>query len=602
MTCPIRVPLFILFLTIIPFSLTQSSSPCPLRGPDFPPPTTPSHSHAVQNAKQNLTSSLQAALLNATAYSLQDFNATSFSLDVYSIHEQQSLFTYHFSAPALAHPTQGVATVDSNTIYRIGSASKLLTVYTYLVEAGDVSFNHPITEYVPELASYAASHAAALQSNEIDFVDWNSVTVGALASQLAGIPRDFAPGATSDAYFSSVGLPPVPAVNASFCGGDQVQLPCDRAAFFSSFFVEHPIEPSFATPIYSNVAYQLLAYALTNITSKPFPELFDRSLRQPLKLDSTSYGFPKSNASSIIPINASISWYDVDLLDESPAGAYYSSIRDLRALGISILNSSLLRPAQTRRWMKPASFTADPDAAVGAPWEILRAPTDRQSWMYTKNGAIGLYASNLALLSDYDVGFTVLAAGTGAYTNVNILSNLLAETIVPALETAAREEAGIVYAGSYEVTGAEGANSSMTVVVDDQKPGLGVTKLIYNGADVFSYLGGLLGAGGTTEGTVSVRLYPTSLRSITDGVQKVGWRAVYELLSGPTASEASRDSCISWANVDQVTYGGVGIDEFVFEIGGNGKATSVEPRVLRSRFARTNSSRASQGYSKMRAL
>lgn len=171
MTLSIRVSLFILNLAIIPFSLAQSSSPCPLLGPDFPSPITPSNSHAVQNAKQNLTRSLQAALLNATAYSLQDSSATSFSLDVYSIHEQQSLFTDHFSAPALAHPAEGVATVDSNTVYRIGSISKLLTVYTYLVEVGDVSFNHPITEYVPELASYAASHAEALQSNDVDFVD-----------------------------------------------------------------------------------------------------------------------------------------------------------------------------------------------------------------------------------------------------------------------------------------------------------------------------------------------------------------------------------------------------------------------------------------------
>lgn len=222
----------VLYLIAIPSSLAQSTKPCPLLGPDFPPPVSLINRDAIQNAKQKLTHSLQAALLNATIYGQFDPNATSFSLDVYSIHEKNSLFTYHFSAPALAHPAEGVATVDSNTIYRIGSVSKLLTVYTYLIQVGDVSFNEPITNYVPELASYAASHSAALQSNEIDFVDWNSITVGALASQMAGIPRDFASGAASDADLASFGLPPVPAVNVSICG-EPTELPCDRAGMVS---------------------------------------------------------------------------------------------------------------------------------------------------------------------------------------------------------------------------------------------------------------------------------------------------------------------------------------------------------------------------------
>lgn len=578
----------ILHLVTIPPSLARSTNPCPLLGPDFPPPSDLLNSHVIQNAKQNLSHSLQAALLNASIYGQLDSNATSFSLDVYSIRETQPLFTYHFSAPALAHPAQGVATVDSNTIYRIGSISKLLTVYTYLIEVGDVSFNQPITKYVPELASYAANHATALQSNEIDFVDWNSITVGALASHMAGISRDFAFGAALDAQLVSVGLPPVPSVNSSFCG-DAIQVPCDRAAFFSNFFVQHPVEPPFSTPIYSNSAFQILAYALTNITSKSFPDLLDSSLLHPLQLNSTSYGLPQGNT-SIVPINATISWYDLDLLDESPAGAYYSSIHDLRILGTSILSSSLLHPAQTRRWMKPVTFTADPNLAVGAPWEISRSPTNRQSWMYTVTGGLGLYSSSLALLPDYEVGFTVLAAGTGASTSVDTLSKILPAIFVPALETAVREEAGSAYAGTYALAGAEGASSILTVVADDQKPGLGVTRWFNNGTDILQLLGWLRATDGQTEGNISVRLYPTGLQSQNDSIKKVSWRAVYELLSAPSASGAGAGSCDSWFNVDGLTYGGVGIDEFVFEIGRDGKATSVEPRALRSKFSKSRTS------------
>jgi CubicO group peptidase (beta-lactamase class C family) len=81
--------------------------------------------------------------------------------------------------------TLGVKNVDSHSQYRIGSISKLFTVYTFLIEAGDVKFNDPITKYVPELAA-AARH----EQNAVDSVDWESVTVGNLASQMSGIGRD----------------------------------------------------------------------------------------------------------------------------------------------------------------------------------------------------------------------------------------------------------------------------------------------------------------------------------------------------------------------------------------------------------------------------
>lgn len=237
--------------------------------------------------------------------------------------------------------------------------------------------------------------------------------------------------------------------------------------------------------------------------------------------------------------------------------------------------------------MKPVTFTADPNLAVGAPWEISRSPTDRQSWIYTVTGGLGLYSSSLALLPDYEVGFTVLAAGTGASTSVDILSKMLPAIFVPALEIAAREEAQIAYAGTYGLAGVEGANSILTVVADDQKPGLGVTRWFNNGTDILQLLGWLRATDGQTEGNISVRLYPTGLQSKSDSIKKVSWRAVYDLLSAPSASGTDAGNCDSWCNVDGLTYGGVGIDEFVFELDRDGKATSVEPRALRSKFPKS---------------
>ena len=103
--------------------------PCPLLGPDVPPPTLLSSDTAIATAKSTLMSKLTAALKVSTEYSV-NADTISFSLDVFDTHG--SLFNYHHSAPGLAKPTEGVSTVDSNTIYRLGSCSKLWTVYLYL--------------------------------------------------------------------------------------------------------------------------------------------------------------------------------------------------------------------------------------------------------------------------------------------------------------------------------------------------------------------------------------------------------------------------------------------------------------------------------------
>lgn len=248
--------------------------------------------------------------------------------------------------------------------------------------------------------------------------------------------------------------------------------------------------------------------------------------------------------------------------------------------------------------MKPHAFTSDPTVAVGAPWEILRTPgLNRTSYMYTKSGNLGTYAAEVAYLPDHDVGFTVLAAGRKSSDNVRIISDILAAEFVPALEAAAKEEAKRMYAGTYTSPGA--VNSSMMVEVDSG-PGLAITRWVQNGTDAFPLIGTILGATpaqlkqlAQAGGKVSARLYPTGLKS-RDGTL-MGWRAVYELLPRPGDPGAFGVDCYSWAMMEPVIYGAVGVDEFLFSLspGGQG-AVSVEPRVLRTKLERKDSNRMPQ--------
>jgi len=74
--------------------------------------------------------------------------------------------------------------VDRNSIYRIGSVTKLISIYTFLISDGDVHFHDPITKFVPELLE---ATSGTLNNDPIHRTSWSDVTIGALASHMAGI-------------------------------------------------------------------------------------------------------------------------------------------------------------------------------------------------------------------------------------------------------------------------------------------------------------------------------------------------------------------------------------------------------------------------------
>lgn len=80
------------------------------------------------------------------------------------------------------------------------------------------------------------------------------------------------------------------------------------------------LPPSFrpwGTPAYSNIAYQLLAYALENIAGKPYPAILNETVLVPLNLTHTYYyGAPQSVG--IIPGTVNETYWGVYIGDASP--------------------------------------------------------------------------------------------------------------------------------------------------------------------------------------------------------------------------------------------------------------------------------------------
>ncbi len=69
-------------------------------------------------------------------------NTISFSVALFSAHDSGNasepfIYQYHHTAPSLAANSSGVTKVDANSIYNIGGLTQMLTVYGFLICAGD---------------------------------------------------------------------------------------------------------------------------------------------------------------------------------------------------------------------------------------------------------------------------------------------------------------------------------------------------------------------------------------------------------------------------------------------------------------------------------
>ena len=103
-------------------------------------------------------------------------NTSTFSIDVFSTATNESVYSYHHIAPD-NNATLPSGSVDDESIYRIGSVSKLYTAYAILAAAGIKVLDRPVTDYVPEL----------LGGSSPNTIDWEEVTIGALMSQQGGV-------------------------------------------------------------------------------------------------------------------------------------------------------------------------------------------------------------------------------------------------------------------------------------------------------------------------------------------------------------------------------------------------------------------------------
>lgn len=185
----------LLFVSVLPFSYAY----CPLYGPVFPPPTNVANSDIIKNALQDLKKTFDAGFASQnSSYGRVDSTGAN-AIQIFSLDDSAPLFEYYHDGTTLSNST-GVHKIDGDSIYRIGSISKLFTVYMFLAELGDGYWDVRAGDVIPELKG-----RTQWKENEIDYVKWEDVTLGALAGQVAGVTRDCKFYYFSTLYAGSIG-------------------------------------------------------------------------------------------------------------------------------------------------------------------------------------------------------------------------------------------------------------------------------------------------------------------------------------------------------------------------------------------------------------
>nr|CAD01102.1 conserved hypothetical protein [Neurospora crassa] len=591
---------FILFLLagVTHLALSTAKQNCPLYGPLFPKPTNLLQNAAIQAAAKSLDEIFLKYIDHDNTTGADHF---SYAVEVFSGSEDTPLWSHYWTAPNLGvFNSTGVSRVDTHTVFRIGSITKIFTVLAFLATVGDRVWNDPVTKYLPELARLAEK----TPGGSMMVPDWEEVTLGSLASQTSGLMRDW--------------FPPLPLEEFPPCG----TLPtCNRDQLFAGLGKLPPSFPTSSTPAYSDISFALLGYVAERITGKPFKTLVQDSVLTPLNLTHTFTSAPDDSL-GIIPGNRHSTSWAFDLAEEAATGNMYTSAGDMSSLGRAIMRSALLKPAVTRRWLKPSVFTSDPKSAVGMPWGIRQLDIgSNQSFQIThafnKLGSLGAYTSLLAIIPDLDIGFSILAAGDPPPGLAMYIADTLTITYLSTMTYVARTEAGRMFSGQYRYMGnitvavpnspptnssnstppkytngtiieRKRLNSSLTISTSPSTPGLILENWISNSTDM-SFYAVAIGSNITDEYLdkikPSVRLYPAGFSEILpDGKGKrVAFKAVFEDLSLPERKPGLQmgTDCATWVGVTGVVYASRPLDLFTFELDGEGKVKGVENGALR---------------------
>jgi CubicO group peptidase (beta-lactamase class C family)/D-alanyl-D-alanine dipeptidase len=298
------------------------------------------------------------------------------ALSIAIVDDQQIIWAQGFG---MADPKNKIP-ATANTVYRIGSVSKLFTdiAIMQLVERGELKLDDPVSNYLP------------------DFHPQNPfgrpITLRQLMSHRSGLLREPPVGN----YFETT-EPSLAATVHSLNGTELVFAPNTHTK-------------------YSNAAIAVVGYVLETRKHKPFPEYLKSSVLDPMNLRSSSF---EPDPAIIKNLAKAQMWtYDGLTFDAptfqlgmAPAGSMYSTVNDLGHF-VSVLlargktdTGALLKPETLEQMWLP-QFPNAGGRTFGLGFIVRSLDGHR---LVGHGGAIYGFATTLDLLPEDKVGVVVFA-------------------------------------------------------------------------------------------------------------------------------------------------------------------------------------------------
>ncbi|RMZ67195.1 beta-lactamase family [Pyrenophora seminiperda CCB06] len=381
--------------------------------------------------------------------------------------------------------------VNGDALYRIASITKTFTVLGILYQhaAGNLSLDETANMYLKELGDKSDGG-----------IPWKDITLRSLASQLSGIPREWAQGDIINQHFdpTDVGLPPdvsregLPACDeyspnyetictakGSVSNSSRVTQLC--VDLFKQIKKFRPLFAPNQASTYSNLAYEILGLVIWRVRNQTYESYINDAIFSPLNMFTTTFSLPPDSA-GVIP--AGDQFWDVNEGVQNPTGGIYSSSKDLsKYLRYVLTHFNAITPAIN--WIHPVSPSRGLNSFYGMPWEIFQTDrilknSKRTVRFITKSGGLPGYTSIIMTVPEYDMGITILVAGPSEIFSA--LREIVTVTMTQAAEKLASRQLDKRYAGTYRAAGSK-LNSTVTLKVNHH--GLVLTNWISNGTDLY---------------------------------------------------------------------------------------------------------------------
>ncbi|EUC46940.1 hypothetical protein COCMIDRAFT_91538 [Bipolaris oryzae ATCC 44560] len=507
-----------------------------------PPPRYDAHDPLLQEVFESINKALTVAI------TAPEFDRTSFSIEITS--SKETLWSQHHTARERNASRPDIPQVNGDALYRIASITKAFTVLGVLYQhtAGNVSLDETVNTYLKELGDRSDGG-----------IPWKDITLRSLASQLSGIPREWAQSDLihQDFDLAKAGLPPdVSKAGLPACDeySPNYETPCTGKDLFNQLKKFRPLFAPNQASTYSNIAYEILGLVLSHVRNQTYESYIDEAIFMPLNMSKSTFSLPPDSA-GVIPSGPH--FWDVDEGVQNPTGGIYSSSTDLsKFLRYVLTHFNAVTPAIN--WINPVSPSRGLNSFYGIPWEIFHtdrilADSKRMVRFITKGGGLPGYTSVIMAVPEYDLGITILVAGPSSV--LFTLREVITVTLIRAAEKLAIRQLNERYAGTYAVVDSK-LNSTVTLKADHR--GLVVTRWISNGTNMYD--SPVVRTFAPSQ--FYIQLSPTLLYRDEERALGEEWRGMLAEERGEGTGGVWDDFCVE--NYETTSYAGIPFNGVVF--------------------------------------